>query len=264
MRVLQITDLHIMPEPNTEIYGVDSYKSLVRVLNEALSLEVKPDLIVATGDLAEDGSCQSYERLRKLFLSVDIPVFVLPGNHDSVVNMEKSLIGGAIQMAPQYFAGGWNFIFLNSQVIGYGHGELRGDQLRELDQTLTRNPQTPTLIAFHHTPLSPCPSPGCRLIGRDALFDLLERRHNAKCVITGHAHEDKSLACGAALVVTTPATCAQGIHAQEGDGVDHNDFWDSHGFDTSRHGYRTLDLSSDGTVTSQVYWVANEQAAVKV
>ena len=43
---------------------------------------MNPDLLLATGDLSEDGSRTSYLALRNYLKPLGIPVLALPGNHD--------------------------------------------------------------------------------------------------------------------------------------------------------------------------------------
>ena len=47
------------------------------------ALNPRPDLVVATGDLVDAGSAAEYGHLRRLLAPLDLPLFLLPGNHDS-------------------------------------------------------------------------------------------------------------------------------------------------------------------------------------
>ena len=62
MRVLQIT--HVLSQPDIAFHGVETLRALEAVLDRAFSQGKKPDLIIATGDLADDGAAASYRRLR--------------------------------------------------------------------------------------------------------------------------------------------------------------------------------------------------------
>jgi Icc protein len=93
IRVLQITDLHILPVEGAAIYGADSSASLRAVLDVACALPEPPTLIIATGDLSEDGSAASYLRLREMLIETGLPTYVLPGNHDDVAQMHRALLG---------------------------------------------------------------------------------------------------------------------------------------------------------------------------
>jgi 3',5'-cyclic-AMP phosphodiesterase len=255
LRVLHITDLHILPEPWTEIYGVDSFESLGQVLRAAQALARPPEVIIATGDLSEDASAASYERLREILLATGLPTYVLPGNHDSVERMRASLVGGAITMGPVIELGTWRGVLLDSHVDGQPHGLLDESQLALLGATLDEQPHRPVLIGLHHGVVPPCPSPGCRLHNADAVLELLRSRPNARAMISGHAHLELERRVDPLVALTTPSTCSQGVHAQLGEPVDHTDFWASHRFDPSRHGFRVLDLLPDGALVSEVHWV---------
>ena len=149
-----------------DIYGLDTFKSLERVLHEAMSDQLPPELIIATGDLVEDGSVQAYERLKGLLLATDVPVFVVPGNHDSITNMKSGLLGNNIQMPfSQKIQDCWWLVFLNSQVPGEGHGDLKPSELSRLETLAHAEPDISFLLSLHHTPNTQCSYPGCRLEG---------------------------------------------------------------------------------------------------
>lgn len=116
------------------------------------------------------------------------------------------------------------------------------------------DPDRPALIGFHHSPMKPCPSTDCHLENEAATLDALAAHKNARVVITGHNHREFEYRFGGVTLYTTPSTCSQAIHAQKGDPVDHENFWDSHSFDPSRQGYRMLTLGDDGGFESEVHW----------
>jgi 3',5'-cyclic AMP phosphodiesterase CpdA len=71
-RVLHVSDLHIgrreAPEP-------------LAALRE-LAVQLAPELVLATGDLAHRGKRSQLERAAELLRSFEIPVLASPGNHD--------------------------------------------------------------------------------------------------------------------------------------------------------------------------------------
>ncbi len=253
MRVLHITDLHIVAGSGERIYGVDSHVSLRAVLDAALAS--RPDLVVATGDLVERGDRESYGRLGALLRSTGLPTFVVPGNHDSPRRMAEALCGGRIRQQPVYDEGAWRFVFLDSRVRGEPHGELGAAAAEQLDRALDTSEGRHVFVALHHTPIAPCPSFGCQLLGGRELLERLAARENVRAVVAGHSHIEAAARFGDIQVMTTPSTCAEALHAPAGECARLDDFWSSHRFDPLRHGYRLLELDAEGGVRSRVHWV---------
>lgn len=264
MRMLQITDCHLLPEVGAKIYGADTFRSLGSVLQSALALPERPDLVVATGDLSEDGSDASYQRLRQILLDAGLPVYVIAGNHDSVEAMRRSLVGGAIRMVPWLDAGAWRVVFVDSKVAGESYGYLEKAELRRLGETLSADSERPAIVCLHHSPIRPCPSTGCHLKNDDEFIAVLDLHANARAVLAGHSHVELERRIQHATLLTTPATSSQCVHAQAGEPVDHQDFWSSHRFDASRHGFRMLSLHRDGRFDSSVHWASRDQAVVEL
>jgi 3',5'-cyclic-AMP phosphodiesterase len=157
VRILQVTDCHIIPEGGSEILGTDTFRALQRVLETALALREPPELVVATGDLSDDGSEASYKRLRHLLLDTHLPVYVLPGNHDSVSGMQRFLAGGAIKTTRHVDLQPWRLVFLNSKVADRSYGYLEDSELEFLVGAFTEDPQRPVAVCLHHSPTRPCP-----------------------------------------------------------------------------------------------------------
>jgi Icc protein len=258
MRILQITDCHVLPNGGPKVYGADTFRALQRVLTAALALDEPPDLIIATGDLSEDGSPDSYRRLRDAFLGAGLPVYVIPGNHDSSQQMDRCLIGAAVRMEAYVDIVPWRMVFLDSTVAGAAHGYLDDRELRRLDALLSEAPERPSVVAVHHSPIRPCPSSGCHLKNDFELIAVLDSHPNARVVLAGHSHQQLERQARYAALLTTPATSAECRHAQRGAPVDHEDFWASHEFDAARHAFRMLTLRSDGNVDTRIHWVVGD------
>jgi 3',5'-cyclic AMP phosphodiesterase CpdA len=91
IHIAQITDCHLPADPKQAYRGIDPYKNLQTLLTKVKSL--KPDLVLASGDLSEDGSQGSYTALKHLLNSIDVPVLALPGNHDDAVLLAQIFPG---------------------------------------------------------------------------------------------------------------------------------------------------------------------------
>lgn len=250
IRVVQITDIHLTAEPGSLLYGVDTAESLKNIIDAIAQLTLKPDMVIATGDLAEDGAMSTYERLQDLLAQLCIPVYVLPGNHDDVEKMRACLNRGNLSFTKSANVSDWGFVFVNSQVLGQSHGYLSAKEISELENNISKVGDCPILVAIHHTPSDVCPASECRLTNAEEFTALLNRHKNIKGVIAGHTHTANEFDTGSHIQFTTPSTFAYASHP-----VDLADLPSSHKLDGSLQGFRILDLFPEGSIKSEVRWL---------
>ena len=73
LRVLQLTDPHLMARADGDLLGVRTRESLQAVIAEVLKVHGQPDLSLATGDLAQDGSVEAYRVFGESLKSFSCP-----------------------------------------------------------------------------------------------------------------------------------------------------------------------------------------------
>ncbi len=191
IRILQITDPHLFAGKNETLLGVNTWASFDAVL-QAISAGQQPyDLIVATGDLAQDHTVEAYQHFAEGVSRLAAPCVWLPGNHDFQPAMYSTLAETSIADAKHVLAGdNWQIVLLDSQVFGVPHGELSDYQLEWLDKTLAMEPNRHTLVLLHHHPL---PS-GCNWLDQHSLRNstmleaVLQRYPLAATLVCGHIH----------------------------------------------------------------------------
>jgi len=71
-RVLHVSDLH---------FGTREDPALERALASLLE-RIRPELVVASGDLTHRGRREQHERAARFLRSLELPVVAIPGNHD--------------------------------------------------------------------------------------------------------------------------------------------------------------------------------------
>ena len=84
--ILQISDTHIVPKGALVSGRMDTADALARLVARISSIreQIGPiDALLVSGDLSDDGSAESYARFRSLIAPVDLPTYVIPGNHDA-------------------------------------------------------------------------------------------------------------------------------------------------------------------------------------
>lgn len=212
LKVLQLTDCHLLLRPGDTLMGVNTENSLKEVLGHLQrSRNWPPDLIVLTGDLAQIPEGPVYQRLRNYLLPLSVPCVFLPGNHDDPATMNNCLAGGPIRSVHRIQAGSWQILCLNTQQRGSAKGHLREESFELLQQTLSTYPDHFTLIAMHHHPV-PVGSfwmDTMQLDNGERFLDLLASCGNVKAVIFGHVHQAFASTHHRIQLLSTPSTCFQ-------------------------------------------------------
>ena len=187
--IAQITDCHLPADPQQEYRGINPHENLKAMLQKVGLL--KSDLLLASGDLSEDGSQASYEALQKYFKPLDIPVLALPGNHDDASLLAEAFPGSPTSMISVSEHGPWQIIRLNSCVPGRPEGQLSEKVLKELSSFLESHKHRPTFIAVHHQPVA-VGSPWIdkyRLFDPEAFLQIVDQHPDIKAVVWGHVHQ---------------------------------------------------------------------------
>ncbi len=181
-----------------------------RVLDRLRSLPQPPDALLVTGDIADHGAPAEYEQAAEI-LAAPFPVLTCPGNHDVRAAYRKALLGqpgadGPINSVHQ--VAGTAVLMADSSIPGRDDGLLDPETLAWIAATLDELADTPTLIAFHHPPVT-LHHPFVDSIGLtqpEQLAALLEAHPQVVAVLTGHAHTAAASQFGGRPLLVAPAT----------------------------------------------------------
>lgn len=187
--IAQITDCHLPADPQQTYRGINPHKNLKILLEKVKAL--KPDLLLATGDLSEDGSRASYRALQKYFRPLGIPVLALPGNHDDANLLAEMFPGSPLDTISVTEHGSWQIIRLNSCLPGRPEGRLSEKTLADLEGFLEGHKNAQSLVALHHQPIA-IGSPWIdkySLLDAQLLLKLLDHHAGVKAVVWGHIHQ---------------------------------------------------------------------------
>lgn len=210
LRVLQITDPHLMADPAGALLGVNTRDSLDAVIGEVLRNHGKPDLILATGDIAQDASEEAYRQFGKRLEVFESEVAWIAGNHDDAQCLNR--IAAELNANKKHVVkGGWQFLLLDTSVPGKVHGELSASELDFLKTTLADNPDLPALVTLHHHPVeidAEWMSP-IGLHNRDDFWQVIDQFSQVKAVLWGHIHQEQDLSRNGVRLLATPSTCIQ-------------------------------------------------------
>ena len=244
IRILQITDTHLFAGKDETLLGVNTWASFDAVLQAISASPRQYDLIVATGDLAQDHTVEAYQHFAEGIARLPAPCVWLPGNHDFQPAMFSTLSEAQIANEKHVLIGdSWQIVLLDSQVFGVPHGMLSDYQLEWLETTLAIEPHRHTLVLLHHHPL---PS-GCTWLDQHSLRNshmleaALQNYPLATTLICGHIHQDLDLNWNGRRLLATPSTCVQ-----------FKPHCTSFTIDSEAPGWRWLDLLQDGNVETEV------------
>jgi 3',5'-cyclic AMP phosphodiesterase CpdA len=254
MILVQLTDLHVRPVGMAAYRVAETNMLTERALRAVRNLRQKPDAIVISGDLTDNGLAEEYavlaEMLKRL---VEVPVYLVPGNHDRRGNMRAGLAGFPGMDQPQdeihyvIDAHPIRLVMLDTVVPGAGHGMVSAGQLAWLNQVLAEQPQRPTVVVMHHPPFI-C---GIRhmdainLHNADAFSAVIARHRQVSRILCGHHHRPINVPVAHAIASIAPSVA----HQVEFDLSDDPAFWNLEPAAFQVH----VDLAGGPTVSHTVY-----------
>jgi Icc protein len=216
MLLCQITDPHIVKR-GTLAYGrIDTPAMLQRCVDKILRLPRRPDALIATGDLTDNGDPEEYALLAEVLAPLPMPVYLAVGNHDdrsalrAAFPRHRHLDGedGFVQYVVDDLP--VRLVVLDTMVPGQPGGELCERRLQWLDRTL-RASDRPTIVAQHHPPFAT----GLTLMDDMGLARpqdeaaVLSRHPHVQIVVSGHDHRAVVTRFAGTIASVCPSTCHQ-------------------------------------------------------
>lgn len=240
VKFLQISDSHLFNNAGKQLLGVDTEASLRAVVDLACK-EENVTGILATGDLSQDGSMESYQQFNDIVKSLGAPVYWIPGNHDNsdyFYHPENFPLSSRSVIE----AGNWRILLLDSAIPGEESGHLSTSELEYIGKH-ARDDERHTLLVLHHQPI-PCGSAwldNMTLDNSDDFLQLIERKASIRAVLNGHIHQARQQEIAGVSFISTPSTCFQFTPDTE-----------EFSLDTRMPGYRRLMLMTDGSIDTEV------------
>ena len=213
MLIAQITDTHIGFDPDDP----DEFnrRRLDAVLDRLVRGPNRPDLLIATGDLADHGDAGSYGRLRGLFARCPFPVWPSVGNHDRRDAFHACFPGlddgnGFVQYAVDL--PGLRLVTIDTLEEGRHGGAFCARRAAWLDAELAREAEMPTYIVMHHPPVESGiewmnTHPGEPWVA--AFADVVRRHAQVRGLICGHLHRAVTVAWEGRAVAVCASTAPQ-------------------------------------------------------
>ncbi len=209
---MQVSDPHI----GADWGNGDPVASLAKAVESVGTVCPQPDAVLVTGDLADHATDAEYEQVRELLAPLGGPLYVLAGNHDDRDGLHRHFgVPGTGGEPVQYAAdlGRLRLVVIDTTRPGEDPGALDTERLGWLDEELAAAPNTPTLLAMHHPPLS-TGIPAWDELGlpgadRQALGEVIARHPQVRRIVAGHVHRTITGALAGRHVLTVPSTYVQ-------------------------------------------------------
>lgn len=217
MIIAQITDTHVRPEGVLAYDRVSTNAMLDAAIGHLNAMTPRPDVLLVTGDLCDRGLPEEYEILRDILDKAEMPVYLVPGNHD-----DRAALRTAFRDS-DYLPGDGEFLHyvideypvrlvgLDTVIPGEPGGLLCSERLDWLADKLQDAPTRPTVLFMHHPPFDT----GVKhmdeigLEGAERFGEVVARNPQIMRVLCGHLHRPIQALWRGTLVSTAPSTAHQ-------------------------------------------------------
>lgn len=206
-RLTQVSDCHLLADQG----AMPKNRNPDQGLQAILPFCTVTDLLVASGDLSDDGSEMSYRRLAEYFESTGKEVLAFAGNHDNKANMKQFLVGNHIKLQNQYVLGRWLVHVVDTVIGDQGSGRVSDEELQVLEAVLQANEDKHMAIFMHHQAVVV----GSAWIDKygignsDMLLSVLRGKENIRFVAHGHVHHALEQTVEGVRIFACPATAYQ-------------------------------------------------------
>lgn len=177
-----ISDTHIgSPNGSAE----EDLRRTVRDINAMSDVA----FVVLTGDITELGTNEEIKLARQILDSLDIPWYIIPGNHDT--GWSES---GGVMFTTVFGYDKFSFEFNGIKFLGcasgpyvrMSDGHVPRDAVNWLDKELKKVKKNQPVIFLNHYPIDN---------GLDNWYEITDRlrKHNTWAILCGHGHANKAM-----------------------------------------------------------------------
>ena len=198
MKLIVATDPHLVP-PGQRLYELDPAANLAAFVDEVNERHSDAAACVLLGDLAHRGDEAAYALLRDILERLQVPWYVLLGNHDNRTAFKRMFpesaidTDGFVQSCVDTEAG--RLLLLDTLETGTHAGGLCEARQDWLAAALAFDPEAPYFLFMHHPPMRVgLPSLDSVRLMQHGRFEQILRphRHRIRHLFFGHLHRPVS------------------------------------------------------------------------
>jgi Icc protein len=212
--IAQISDPHVRQKGQLYKNRIDSNEDFAAAIRHLNGFKPRPDIVLLTGDIVDKGREDEYAMALEVLAGLEIPYFVIPGNHDDwrVFRSAFKDHGYLPQQGPFNYLindrGPVRVIALDVTQPGLHHGAVDDASLAWLEGALAVEASRPTIVMMHQPPFS-CGVPYLDLYlcrGGDRLANVANAFPAIERIVCGHVHRFMLLRFGGTSLCTAPST----------------------------------------------------------
>ncbi len=212
MLLAQLTDTHVIDPDIENDLLVDNNERLRQAVRRLNVESVRPEVVLATGDLTDNGSPREMELLAELLAPLEMPLLPLPGNHDrrdtfrSVFDMPWATDDSHLSWTTD--VGDLHIIGLDTTIPGSHDGLFDRERQEWLSGALAAAAGRRIVIAMHHPPFASGIQWMDRsgLEGMDTFAEIVGGAVGIERVLCGHLHRPLTAAVGGIATTVGPST----------------------------------------------------------
>ena len=231
MLIAQISDIHIRDHLGMVGELVDTSKTLEKAIKLLNALDPQPDVVLATGDLTDDGTKEQYSQFLEIIAPLNAPLLPLPGNHDDYSEFINAFSSTLPDEIPKnhcsYVIDNFpvRLIALDTSLPGQHDALFSEDHELWLSQVLEQEKDKPTLIFTHFPPFET----GINFMdisglkSADRLEKIIRNNPQVKLVVAGHVHRPIQTSFASTMISVCPSTGNQlklDLNPKNGSAVD--------------------------------------------
>ncbi|WP_164078375.1 metallophosphoesterase family protein [Alteromonas facilis] len=209
VQIIQISDCHLFSNPaTTGPEGINPFQTLAAVLKKIQQL--KPDMVLLTGDISGDDSEESYQHFMQLWQQYcsGMSLVSIPGNHDVISFWETHFSAQHRVQHVHIQDSPWYLHCLPSNFVGT-RALISEDNVARVCDFISAHSNQYHMVVLHH----PVQEEGVwmdkhSLINPDVLTPLYSLSA-LKIVLHGHVHTPRTVNREHVKVLACPSTCWQ-------------------------------------------------------
>jgi 3',5'-cyclic AMP phosphodiesterase CpdA len=197
MLIAHISDFHVFADrPETKMVRLDAEAAARKVVDDIVRFRPALDAVMFTGDLVDGGAARDYALLTDILAPIEVPVIMVPGNHDKRAALRAAFSGRLSFESGRFLnyetrIGALRVLALDTLIEGRTEGALERESLDWLAGRLARPHDGPTLIVMHHPPFPSGIESLDRMAlvgGRAEMAEMVRAFNGPLAILAGHIH----------------------------------------------------------------------------